>query len=192
MLLDRGAVAGEGRRRLGLTPLLLWWALCFSASFGCRLSEKGCTEIGCFDHFGAVVSMATSDLPEGLHHVQVTADGTTSVCMFAFTREALSKDGRVAVQCAGGLMVDVRPATVCTPFETGGAKGLKCDPVPGQIEEIITVPGTPSSVQVVQSVDGVVILEQGVTPTYASQQPNGPGCDPICHSAGASWTIPSP
>lgn len=182
----------QGPRRFCLTPLVLWlWPFYFSACFANPLSEKSCSAVGCLDQFRAIVSVATSVLPEGMHEVRVTADGTTGVCMFAFTREAISSNGNVAAECVGGLMVNVRPATVCTPFETSGAKGVKCDPVPGQAEEIIEVAGTPSSIHVVQSVDGVVILEQRVTPAYMSQQPNGPGCDPICHFAAVTWTIPS-
>ena len=36
-----------------------------------------------------------------------------------------------------------------------------------------------------------MILDQTVSPTYQTNQPNGPGCGPTCHQAGADWTIPS-
>jgi hypothetical protein len=45
-------------------------------------------------------------------------------------------------------------------------------------------------VQVQQLVGGAVILDETVSPTYQTDEPNGPGCGPICHQAGAEWTIP--
>jgi len=46
----------------------------------------------------------------------------------------------------------------------------------------------PMQVHVRQLVDGGVVLDKSVTPVYAMDQPNGPGCGPICREGGADWT----
>jgi hypothetical protein len=35
----------------------------------------------------------------------------------------------------------------------------------------------------------VTVARQDFQPAYVSNQPNGPGCDPICKQATATWTI---
>jgi hypothetical protein len=59
----------------------------------------------------------------------------------------------------------------------------------GRTKETISVSGTPMQVRVRQPVCGAVVLDMAVTPVYETDQPNGPGCDPICHEAGADWTL---
>ena len=66
----------------------------------------------------------------------------------------------------------------------------QCQPIDGKFTEAITIDGTPSEIEVQQTVTGTVIFDQTVAPTYQTNQPNGPGCAPTCRQAGAAWTIP--
>lgn len=162
------------------------FAGCNSGPFG----SMACSTRGCQDQFTATLSTVSSSVPDGIYTVDVTADGTMLSCTFTFPPETLSGGGTVGAQCPIGLTVDVQPSTICTTVQTDAAKIERCDPVPGQFTELITVSGTPVSVRVQQSVGGTVILDQSATPAYESNQPNGPGCAPICHQAAVEWTIP--
>jgi hypothetical protein len=57
------------------------------------------------------------------------------------------------------------------------------------VEKLLVV-GAPRLIEVQQTVAGTVIFDQTIAPTYQTNQPNGPGCEPICHQATAAWTIP--
>jgi hypothetical protein len=77
----------------------------------------------------------------------------------------------------------------CVEIDTGSAKGLKCTPIAGRFLEGITISGRPAQVRVRITVDDVVVLDRTLEPAYAATQPNGPGCEPICHQASAAWTF---
>ena len=74
-------------------------------------------------------------------------------------------------------------------MNTATAKGLVCTPIAGRFFEDITLTGKPAQVRVRISVDGAVVLDSMIAPTYTAAQPNGPGCDPTCHQAAAAWTF---
>jgi hypothetical protein len=131
---------------------------------------KYCDLIGCTDHFRATVTSGASGFPMGMHQIDVTADGATLSCTFTFPLPKLPTGGDASPQCSPGLMVMVQTA-------------------PGDTKEVIDLPGNPMQVRVRQLVDGAVVLDMAVTPVYGTDQPNGPGCDPICHEAGADWMI---
>ena len=143
-----------------------------------------CTLIGCQDQFTATVTVDATAVPAGTHTVNVSADGTAMTCTFPFPQ------ADAVAQCSGGLTVIVQAAAVCTTVQTDAAISEKCQAIDGKFTESISIPGTPSAVQVRQLVGGTVILDQSVAPTYQTNQPNGPGCGPTCHQAGAAWTIP--
>lgn len=84
----------------------------------------------------------------------------------------------------------VGPAQTCTTTESSTGASEQCQPIDGKFVEAITIEGTPGSIEIQQTVGGTVIFDQTVAPTYQTNQPNGPGCGPICHQAGAAWTIP--
>jgi hypothetical protein len=162
-------------------------------NFGCKGipgAAKACTLIGCEDAFNATVTNGPSGFPVGPHQIDVTADGVTISCTFTFPLPKLADGADSGPQCPPGLMVSVGPAVACTQFQPGpGAVGERCDPIAGKTTEMLDVSGTPARVRVRQTTNGVVVLDESVTPVYASNQPNGPGCDPICHQAGAEWTL---
>jgi len=147
-----------------------------------------CTDIGCNDQFSAMVTMDATMVPAGTHTVDVVADGAVMSCTFSFPPDPST--GGIAAQCSNGLTVFVEPALVCTTMQSATGAWEACQPIDGKFGESIWVSGTPSVVQVQQAVGGTVILDQTVSPTYQTSQPNGPGCGPICHQGGAEWTIP--
>ena len=84
----------------------------------------------------------------------------------------------------------VDPAQMCATTQSPTVAWQQCQPIEGMFVEKIAVLGTPSSIEVQQTVGGTVIFDQTVAPTYQTNQPNGPGCGPTCHQATAVWTIP--
>lgn len=129
----------------------------------------GCTLIGCVDQFSATVTVDATTVPAGNHTLTVTIDGAATSCSFHLPELA----NPVNDPCAAGFSLNV-------PGQ----------PTDGKFTETIRVLGTPSSIEVQQTLDGTVVLDQTLSPTYQTNQPNGPGCAPICHRATAAWTIP--
>lgn len=186
---DRRAAARA--RRWGLVTLIA--ALSGTSPAGCGASpfgSKGCSTAGCGDQFTATVAAASSAIPPGIHTIDVTADGAALSCTFTIPPATSATGGAVNAECQVGLQVVVGPATICATTRTDGALIQSCEPVSGQLTEYIIVKGTPASVRVEQSVGGTVIFDQSSTPMYQKNQPNGPGCEPICQQAGVEWTIP--
>jgi hypothetical protein len=161
------------------------------ASCGVKLPEtsKACTLIGCFDQLTATVTGADGAIPPGMHLLTVTADALTTTCAFKYPPDVLPSGGTVEPSCPQGLAVTVGPKTVCTETSTTSTKTQTCTPVADQSVETITVAGMPARVHVVQTMAGASILDETASPTYTSSQPNGPGCDPTCHQATATWTF---
>jgi len=153
-------------------------------------SSMTCTLVGCEDQFTATVTVTSSAVPAGTHTVVVTADGTSSSCTFTFPPQNLAAGDNAAAQCPAGLAVIVGATEVCTTTQNDQVAASHCDPVPGQFTEEISVMGSPTSIRVEQSVGGTVVLDKSAAPAYQTNEPNGPGCGPICHQAAADWTIP--
>lgn len=128
-----------------------------------------CTLIGCVDQFLATVTVDATTVPAGKHTLTVTIDGAATSCSFNLPELA----SPVNDPCAAGFSLNV-------PGQ----------PTAGKFTETIGIVGTPSSIKVHQTLDGTVVLDQTISPTYQTIQPNGPGCAPICHHATAAWTIP--
>jgi len=81
------------------------------------------------------------------------------------------------------------PATDCTETNSGSTSAETCTDIPGQFVEWITLTGTPAEVDAQQSVDGALILDETVAPTYQEVAPNDAECGPICHEALVDWTL---
>ena len=128
-----------------------------------------CTLIGCMDQFTATVTVDATTVPAGKHTLTVTIDGAATSCSFNLPELA-------------GLINE--------PCSVGFSLSVPGQPTDGKFTETIGVFGTPSSIEVHQTLDGTVVLDQTIAPTYQTNQPNGPGCGPICHQATAAWTIP--
>jgi hypothetical protein len=175
-------------RRLLLAVMALALPALAGASVSCV--SKGCPNSNCQNQFAATVTAASASLPSGIHRIDVTADGMMLSCTFAFPLETPPSAGTTSPECSFGLTAFVGPAVTCTAFENGGAKGLRCDPIPDQFQESLQIAGTPALVNVEQSVGGAVILQRSATPVYRDNMPNGPGCEPTCRQASAAWSIP--
>jgi hypothetical protein len=149
--------------------------------------EMICTTIGCQDQFSATVTVDSTMVSAGRHTVTVTVDGAAGSCTFQIPPTA----GLTNDPCtAPGFSITIGPAETCTTTQSATATSQQCQPIDGLFVERIAVNGTPKSIEVQQTVAGTVIFDQTVAPTYQTNQPNGPGCAPTCHQAGAEWTIP--
>ena len=83
----------------------------------------------------------------------------------------------------------VGPAEICTETRTDTGVSLRCDPVPGQFVETITLMGAPGQVHVWQYVDDAAVLDAAAAPSYQDYFPNGPECGSPCRQASLSWTL---
>ena len=150
-----------------------------------------CTLIGCEDELRATVTVDATMVPAGTHTIRVTAGGTTvGSCTFPFPPPDVTLGVGTVEQCSGGLMMDIFPAEVCTTTQTATVSSDQCQPLDGKFTETLTVAGTPATVRVQQLVGATMISDQTISPTYVTNQPNGPLCGPTCHQAAAAWTIP--
>ena len=154
------------------------------------VSTKACTEVGCSDQFSATIETTSASLPPGAHRLDVTADGTTLSCTFSVPVEPIPSEGLPSPDCPLGLTLFVGPAVTCTTVDNGTAKSQSCDPVPDRIKESLRITRSPTHLTVTQWAGDTMIFEQTAIPTYQTSQPNGPGCEPICRQASASWSIP--
>jgi hypothetical protein len=146
-----------------------------------------CTDIDCEDLFAAQVFVDAGTVPSGTQTLNVVADGVSMSCTFVFPPDLSNNSGG---QCSGALSVVVQPARTCTTGSGDGAVTEKCDALSGQFVELILFRGTPQSVQVQQTAGGTIIMDESVTPSYQTNEPNGPGCSPVCEQAAVQWTIP--
>jgi len=146
-----------------------------------------CTLIGCADQFSATVTVDATRVPAGRHTVTVTIDGAAGSCTFQLPPSAeLTND-----PCsAPGFSMTIGPAETCTTTQSPTVSSQQCQPIDGVFVEKLLVLGAPRSIEVQQTVAGAVIFDQTMTPAYQTNQPNGPGCGPICRQASAAWTIP--
>jgi hypothetical protein len=153
-------------------------------------STKACTEIGCVDQFSATIEAASASLRPGDHELDVTVDEAWLSCRFSIPVEPIPMGGLPAADCDHVLTLFVGPAVTCTTFDDGAVKGQRCDPVPGRVQERLTVTGTPTYVGVRQWAGDTLIFTQMITPIYELTRPNGPECEPTCRQASATWSIP--
>jgi hypothetical protein len=107
--------------------------------------------------------------PAGRHTVTVPIDGAASSCPFQ-------------------LPPTSNP--VNDPCSAGFSFTLPDQPTDGKYTEAIVVESAATSIEIKQTLDGTVISDQTLSPSYQTIQPNGPGCGPTCHQATAAWTIP--
>lgn len=152
--------------------------------------DDACSTLGCQDRFTATASGADGTLPAGSHRVDVTADGQAFSCTFTFPIDAVN--GVQLADCTPGVQLQIRADVTCTETTTGNAQRIQCTPIPGRFLEELTLLGTPGQVHVEQLVDGTMVLDQAVTPTYPAILPNGPSCGPVCHQASVTWILEPP
>ena len=154
---------------------------------GC--SSKTCATSACQDGFTAKVRRTDGSFPNGTHRIEVLVGAASSSCTFTFPLETSPSGGAVLPTCPTGLAVSVGPAEICTETVTGTGVSYRCDPIPGQFVETISLSGTPGQIHVWQYVDDVPILDAAAAPSYEEARPNGPECEPVCRQASVSWTL---
>lgn len=163
-----------------------------------RREPAGCTKLACTDQLRITVTGEQKAFPPGFHRIDVTVDGTELSCGFTLPAATPGETLRtISAECQPGLTTDVGPATTCTTTHNGASVSQTCSPVPGRIKETIRLAGMPKLLTVTQVASAGSgahaehpILERSDTPRYGLLQPNGQGCDPICHQAMVDWTIP--
>jgi hypothetical protein len=164
-------------KALGLMALVLL------SLAGCT---KTCTEIGCFDQFFVRVANEDGSYTPGTHVLEVTADGVLLSCTFPLPPDTVGGGGIASPVCSPGLDVFAGPLANCTTSSNATTVSQTCTPIEGTIQEQITVNGTPATVRLRQTVDGSVVFDRTITPTYKSSRPNGPGCEPLV-TPSAGW-----
>ena len=160
-----------------------------AAAIGAGCSSQTCGTRACIASFTATVTRDDGSFPSGMHRVEILSDLTTLMCTFTFPEGTLLAGGALPPQCPDGLTVTVGNEQTCVEVRTGDSVGLRCDPIPGQFVETITLFGTPGQVHAWQYADDVAILDTAAAPSYADTFPNGPECGGACRQASATWTL---
>lgn len=152
-------------------------------------STMMCTAIGCSNQVSLTVRFPDRRWPSGAHEVEVGLPDATIHCQFFWPTED---------------PVGVKVSALCAPTREEAPVRVEMEPemssdltegqwqiVPQHFLERITIAGTPTQVQVLQKVNGVVIGEKSFTFTYTEHRPNGPLCGPLCQQGSAEWELRS-
>jgi hypothetical protein len=158
----------------GLTYFLVGGLLCVACGCG---SSKSCTLIGCSDQFVVEVTLASGLAP--LFSAQLDIDGRAVECPSPAKGESAT--------CDTGVAIGSYERHSCTSSSNGGIETLGCEGN-GYFTERIIIVGAPKSVGIKLMTGTTVAAEKTFEPSYVTNQPNGPGCDPICHQASDAWT----
>jgi hypothetical protein len=159
-----------------------------------------CTLVGCEDQATLDLQSPTGAWPPGSYQFALVIDGNAANCAIQVPA-APSGTTRVDGSCTSKITLTFLAEQQCgTPANDGAATGTTssgsnstqsetCSPVPGHFHQTLTLPGTPRDVALTLTRDDHSLVQQNVTLTYATSQPNGPGCDPTCHQASSALTI---
>jgi hypothetical protein len=123
---------------------------------------EACTEMGCID--GLTVQFDPPLEGKGTYAFDVTVDGAAYHCEATIPLEGSS------TVCGSGGIVSI--------FLSGSELPVAEQTLPG-----LHVEGTPASVQVQVHRDDALVADADLSPKYQTVQPNGPDCEPTCHSA---------
>jgi hypothetical protein len=86
----------------------------------------------------------------------------------------------------------VQQASSCVTSGSGQYQTQTCTPIAGKNDELVTVVGSPTTLHVVQTANGVTTLDETTTPTYTTSRPNGPSCEPVCSQGAMEWVLAAP
>jgi hypothetical protein len=156
-------------------------------------ASRGCTLIGCTDGFAMTVGTPRNRWPSGNHEVILGIDDKRTTCRFAWYKDSTGQFPSYAIASCepseAEIRITVEPVRICNRDVDRGVIAVQCHDVPDEFVEKIAIGGTPRRLSIVQRVDGKVIGERTVEPTYKDVQPNGAGCEPTCRQAMHHWTI---
>jgi hypothetical protein len=142
-------------------------------------NSKTCTLIGCNDQFTIQIQLADGARPHLT--ADMVIDGRAVSC-------AAPTDSST-VTCDTGVSVWSRELQSCTQSQSGTVVMETCVGS-GVFAETIVVQGSPKSLSMSLLNGTTSVAQQTFQPQYESNQPNGPGCDPICKQAATTWTVP--
>ncbi len=171
--------------RPGLVAAVIVLAACGGSDGTPGNGASICTTIACVDQLVATLHDASGGLPAGKQVLTVTANGATLTCSFTLPRPTQT----TAITCPKGLQVLVQQSQSCVTSGTGQYQTQTCTPIAGKNDELVTVVGSPTTLQVVQTANGVTYLDETTTPTYTTSRPNGPSCEPVCSQAAMDWVL---
>jgi hypothetical protein len=161
-------------------------ALAGAAASACTLDGSGCTAKGCSD--GATVDLVTASgaWAPGTYEIVLLVDGESASCALKVPAMP-SPTSIVTGACTSSLGLDLVPQAQCA---ADAVVGTDCATGPGALQQVLTIPGTPASVDLTVTRDGRVLLQRAISFAYTTFQPNGPSCAPTCHVAGAVIDVP--
>jgi hypothetical protein len=179
---------GEGPSSLGKRFMVLAVAGALVTHGACETHQ--CTEIGCGDAATLTLRTADGTLPDGAYTLSLDVEGQTHTCAFAAPGDLPTEPGRIATaSCDSELRVEVLPEVVCTEHRSGDAVSQSCTPVPDHWYFATALQGTPAGFTLAVERDGRELLNEQRALNYRDEQPNGPGCEPICRQAGVELTL---
>lgn len=165
------------RRTLACASLAMLFCSCSKSHTGPAGPGDGpkmCTQIGCLNGLQVELAKATPWAP-GAYTFALALDGT-------------------AVTCTGALPLrpcDAGPSITCDIPDRVLIGESGCALAPDQHGFAnIHVPSAVATFGLTITRDGEQLVATELTPTYVESQPNGPGCEPICHSASARVELP--
>ncbi|HEY8377519.1 MAG TPA: hypothetical protein VIK91_13585 [Nannocystis sp.] len=135
---------------------------------------KICTQIGCINGLQVQIAKATPWQP-GAYTFVLDLDDTRVTCTGALPLRPC--DAAPTLTCDIPNRVLIGESGCALPPDQHGFSDIH---VPAAVERF--------AVSIIH--DGKPLGGIDIKPTYTTSQPNGPGCDPICHSAAASVELP--
>lgn len=153
---------------------------------GAKSADRPCPLLPCSSSATLRATLTPAAATLGEHAFAIEADGVASTCKVQLT----SISNIVHGTCTGNVGVHLGPVMRGKEMKIGGMVGYTEEPVPGQFEWKLTVYGQPRSVRVVHTTGGRTIVDRTASLTYQEARPNGPGCEPVCQTASATWAVP--
>lgn len=141
--------------------------------------------IGCTDQANITAQLSAEQARAGEHRFTIVVDGTTVRCQLSHTNPSEP----AYAQCDGAVSLSLGPRMemVEVPSPVPGTVMATSRAVPGAFEWSAGIQGRPATVQVIHELDGAVLRDQTVAPTYTPTRPNGDRCDPECQVALIAW-----
>ncbi len=189
-----------------MTVTRLWTSAASCAALALPLmADPACTRmhecglVGCVDEAAIDLESPTGAWAPGGYQFALVIDGNTANCAIQIPASPPPAT-RIAGSCTSEITLTFLAQEQCAASPSDGsadasssdpnsAQGETCSPIPGHFHQTLTLVGTPHDVALSLKRDDHSIVDQTVTLSYATTQPNGPGCDPTCHQASSVITI---
>lgn len=157
-------------------PLLL-------ALLGCSGddSDRLCTAIGCLDSYGLTVSTPDGTWPLGSYKLHVDLDDQGHDVDFVIDRPLVGFGQDIIY--GNEMSVSLSPEQTCPP---SGCTDVK------RHHLIIHGTKSPSTARLTLSFQGKAVVDQQGDLLIGEVSPNGPGCEPSCRTARATYTAALP